>query len=188
MMLSTPNTSSSTISVINAIQVSGCVSHSIKNSSKSNYQQSRANFIQELGSGVERSGASMSNSSQVKWIILVKNHQPTDGEFVTLVQTLEKKMETIIEGISALEVLDSRGNPTVEVEVTLADGSWGRAAVPSGASTGVHEALELRDGDKTLYLGKGVSQAVANVNGVMAGELFGWNASRQKAIETALLT
>ena len=96
-------------------------------------------------------------------------------------------METIIEGISALEVLDSRGNPTVEVEVTLADGSWGRAAVPSGASTGVHEALELRDGDKKRYLGKGVSQAVANVNGVISDELFGWDASEQKAIDTALL-
>lgn len=96
-------------------------------------------------------------------------------------------METIIEGISALEVLDSRGNPTVEVEVTLADGSWGRAAVPSGASTGVHEALELRDGDKKRYLGKGVLQAVANVNGVIADELFGWDASEQKAIDTALL-
>ena len=129
----------------------------------------------------------MSNSTLLKWIILVKNHQSTDGEFVTLVQTLEKKMETIIEGISALEVLDSRGNPTVEVEVTLADGSWGRAAVPSGASTGVHEALELRDGDKKRYLGKGVSLAVANVNGVIADELFGWDASEQKAIDTALL-
>jgi len=96
-------------------------------------------------------------------------------------------METIIEGISALEVLDSRGNPTVEVEVTLADGSWGRAAVPSGASTGVHEALELRDGDKKRYLGKGVSQAVANVNGVIADELFGWDATEQKAIDTAML-
>ena len=77
-------------------------------------------------------------------------------------------METIIESISALEILDSRGTPTVEVEVNLADGSWGRAAVPSGASTGVHEALELRDGDKKRYLGKGVSQAVANVNGAIA--------------------
>ena len=96
-------------------------------------------------------------------------------------------METIIEGISALEVLDSRGNPTVEVEVTLADGSWGRAAVPSGASTGIHEALELRDGDKKRYLGKGVSQAVANVNGVIADELFGWDAAEQKAIDAALL-
>src|SRR5512134_591568 len=71
-------------------------------------------------------------------------------------------MDTIIESISALEILDSRGNPTVEVEVVLADGAWGRAAVPSGASTGIHEALELRDGDKKRFLGKGVSKAVAN--------------------------
>lgn len=96
-------------------------------------------------------------------------------------------MDTIIESISALEILDSRGNPTVEVEVSLADGSWGRAAVPSGASTGVHEALELRDGDKKRYLGKGVSQAVANVNGVISDALFGWDASEQKAIDAALL-
>ena len=97
-------------------------------------------------------------------------------------------MDTIIESISALEILDSRGNPTVEVEVALADGSWGRAAVPSGASTGVHEALELRDGDKKRYLGKGVSKAVANVNGVIADDLFGWDASDQKAIDAELLT
>ena len=96
-------------------------------------------------------------------------------------------MDTIIESISALEILDSRGNPTVEVEVSLADGSWGRAAVPSGASTGVHEALELRDGDKKRYLGKGVSQAVANVNGVISDALFGWDASEQKAIDAELL-
>jgi len=96
-------------------------------------------------------------------------------------------MDTIIEGISALEILDSRGNPTVEVEVILADGSWGRAAVPSGASTGTHEALELRDGDKKRFLGKGVTQAVANVNGPIAEMLFGWDASDQKAIDTELL-
>jgi len=96
-------------------------------------------------------------------------------------------MDTIIEGISALEILDSRGNPTVEVEVILADGSWGRAAVPSGASTGTHEALELRDGDKKRYLGKGVTQAVANVNGPIAELLFGWDASDQKAIDTELI-
>src|SRR3990172_5263938 len=96
-------------------------------------------------------------------------------------------MDTIIEGISALEVLDSRGNPTVEVEVILADGSWGRAAVPSGASTGTHEALELRDGDKKRYLGKGVTQAVANVNGPIAETLFGWDASDQKAIDMELI-
>jgi enolase len=74
------------------------------------------------------------------------------------------------------------------VEVTLADGSWGRAAVPSGASTGVHEALELRDGDKSRYLGKGVSKAVANVNGVIADALFGWDASEQRAIDAELLS
>ena len=96
-------------------------------------------------------------------------------------------MDTIIEGISALEILDSRGNPTVEVEVILADGSWGRAAVPSGASTGTHEALELRDGDKKRFLGKGVTQAVANVNGPIAEMLFGWDASDQKAIDAELL-
>jgi enolase len=97
-------------------------------------------------------------------------------------------MDTIIESISALEILDSRGNPTVEVEVTLADGSWGRAAVPSGASTGVHEALELRDGDKKRYLGKGVTKAVTAVNGVIADALFGWDASEQKAIDAELLS
>src|SRR3970040_1417474 len=96
-------------------------------------------------------------------------------------------MDTIIESISALEILDSRGNPTVEVEVALADGSWGRAAVPSGASTGEHEALEMRDGDKKRYLGKGVTKAVANVNGVISSELFGMDASDQRAIDFALL-
>jgi enolase len=96
-------------------------------------------------------------------------------------------MDTMIESISALEILDSRGNPTVEVEVVLADGAWGRAAVPSGASTGVHEALELRDGDKKRYLGKGVSQAVANVNGPIADELFGWDAAEQRSLDAALL-
>jgi enolase len=96
-------------------------------------------------------------------------------------------MDTTIENISAIEILDSRGNPTVEVEVMLADGAWGRAAVPSGASTGVHEALELRDGDKKRFGGKGVTQAVANVNGPMAEALFGWDAAEQKAIDTELI-
>ena len=96
-------------------------------------------------------------------------------------------MDTIIEGISALEILDSRGNPTVEVDVVLADGAWGRAAVPSGASTGTHEALELRDGDRTRYLGKGVTQAVASINGIIAEALFGWDASDQKAIDMEML-
>jgi enolase len=96
-------------------------------------------------------------------------------------------MDTTIESISALEILDSRGNPTVEVEAVLMDGSWGRAAVPSGASTGDHEALEMRDGDKKRYLGKGVTKAVANVNSLIAEELFGMDASDQRAIDFAML-
>ncbi len=96
-------------------------------------------------------------------------------------------MDTTIELITGQEILDSRGNPTVEVEVVLADGSWGRAAVPSGASTGVHEALELRDGDKKRYNGKGVLKAVANVNEVIANELFEWDATEQKAIDAELI-
>jgi enolase len=96
-------------------------------------------------------------------------------------------MDTTIESISALEILDSRGNPTVEVEVILADGSWGRAAVPSGASTGIHEALEMRDGDKSRYLGKGVQKAVENVNNDIAEALVGWDATEQKAIDMAML-
>ncbi len=96
-------------------------------------------------------------------------------------------METLIESILGREILDSRGNPTVEVEVTLMDGSWGRAAVPSGASTGVHEALELRDGDKKRYLGKGVTKAVTNVNELIAEELVGWEATDQRGIDAALL-
>ena len=96
-------------------------------------------------------------------------------------------MDTIIEDVVAREILDSRGNPTLEVDVTLADGSWGRAAVPSGASTGIHEALELRDGDKSRYLGKGVLQAEENVNTSIADLLFGWDATKQKEIDEALL-
>jgi enolase len=96
-------------------------------------------------------------------------------------------METIIESVLGREILDSRGNPTVEVEVVLMDGSLGRAAVPSGASTGVHEALELRDGDKKRYLGKGVTKAVENVNGAIAEELIGWDASEQKLIDTIMI-
>jgi enolase len=96
-------------------------------------------------------------------------------------------MDTTIEDISAIEILDSRGNPTIEVEVTLMDGSWGRAAVPSGASTGAHEALELRDGDKQRYLGKGVEKAVENVNDEIADLLIGWDATEQREIDQAML-
>lgn len=94
---------------------------------------------------------------------------------------------TIIEGIVGREVLDSRGNPTVEVEVVLASGALGRAAVPSGASTGAHEAVELRDGDKSRYGGKGVLKAVENINDNLADELIGMDALDQIAIDEYLL-
>ena len=96
-------------------------------------------------------------------------------------------METVIESVIGREILDSRGNPTIEVEVELMDGSIGRAAVPSGASTGVHEALELRDGDKKRYLGKGVLKAVDNVNDIITEELIGWDATEQRLIDTLLI-
>ncbi|HEY5548445.1 MAG TPA: phosphopyruvate hydratase [Coriobacteriia bacterium] len=92
-----------------------------------------------------------------------------------------------ITDIYAREILDSRGNPTVEVDVMLDDGSMGRAAVPSGASTGAFEAVELRDGDSARYLGKGVLQAVANVNDVIGPELVGMDATDQRAIDSELL-
>lgn len=92
-----------------------------------------------------------------------------------------------IEDVFGREVLDSRGNPTVEVEVYLDDGSFGSAIVPSGASTGIHEALELRDGDKSRYGGKGVLTAVENVNEKISDELFGWEATDQMGIDRAML-
>jgi enolase len=96
-------------------------------------------------------------------------------------------MDTQIESLRALQVLDSRGNPTVEVEVRLSDGSLGQAIVPSGASTGVHEALELRDGDRERYLGKGVSKAVANVTGEIADRVIGMDAADQQELDQAMI-
>ncbi|RBI77181.1 phosphopyruvate hydratase [Roseovarius sp. TE539] len=95
-------------------------------------------------------------------------------------------MSTIID-IHAREIVDSRGNPTVEVDVILKDGTMGRAAVPSGASTGAHEAVERRDGDKSRYHGKGVLEAVAAVNGEIAEELLGYDATEQVAIDRAMI-
>ncbi|HET9047924.1 MAG TPA: phosphopyruvate hydratase [Chiayiivirga sp.] len=92
-----------------------------------------------------------------------------------------------IRTIHAREILDSRGNPTLEADVTLDDGSFGRAAVPSGASTGTREAVELRDGDKTRYLGKGVRKAVANVNQVIASALAGYDAADQEGLDARLI-
>lgn len=95
-------------------------------------------------------------------------------------------MSAIIE-ITGREILDSRGNPTVEVDVLLEDGTWGRAAVPSGASTGAHEAVELRDGDKNRYMGKGVLKAVDAVNGEIAEALISYDATRQLVIDNVML-
>jgi enolase len=94
---------------------------------------------------------------------------------------------SFISDIVARQILDSRGNPTVEVDVHTSDGLLGRAAVPSGASTGKHEAVELRDGDKKKYLGKGVLQAVKNVNETIAEELYGWDVTDQRGIDYAML-
>lgn len=96
-------------------------------------------------------------------------------------------MDTKIKSLRALQVLDSRGNPTIEVEVWLRDGSHGQAIVPSGASTGIHEALELRDGDQQRYSGKGVLKAVANVNGEIADHLTGMNAADAFELDNALI-
>ena len=96
-------------------------------------------------------------------------------------------MNSAIEKIHAREILDSRGNPTVEVDITLKNGSWGRASVPSGASTGEHEAVELRDGDKKRYLGKGVSRAITNINTIIADSLKGIDASDQSKLDCLLI-
>ena len=93
----------------------------------------------------------------------------------------------IIEQVGAREILDSRGNPTIEAEVTLADGSFARAAVPSGASTGTREAVELRDGDQSRYLGKGVQKAVANVNGVLRAALLDEKFANQRALDQKMI-
>src|SRR4030081_611513 len=95
--------------------------------------------------------------------------------------------DTTIELLRAREIVDSRGDPTVAVDIILADGSRGTAMVPSGASTGAHEAVELRDGDKARYRGKGVRKAVSNVDDVIAPELMGEDAADQTAIDKLLL-
>lgn len=97
-------------------------------------------------------------------------------------------MSTIIADIHAREILDSRGNPTIEVDVELENGVIGRAAVPSGASTGEHEAVEMRDGDKARYLGKGVLNAVEHVNGTLSEELTGFDATDQTAIDEMMIS
>ncbi len=93
-----------------------------------------------------------------------------------------------IHKIIAREILDSRGNPTIEVDALLSNGAFGRAAVPSGASTGEHEAIELRDNDRLRYLGKGVKKAVENVNTIIANAIIGLDAFNQKNVDDAMIT
>src|SRR5262249_45343132 len=97
------------------------------------------------------------------------------------------EMSTKIAKVHARQVIDSRGNPTVEADVVLEGGAFGRAAVPSGASTGEHEAIELRDGDKSRYLGKGVLKAVANVNSAISKAVVGLDATDQRAIDKKMI-
>ena len=92
-----------------------------------------------------------------------------------------------ISEVHARQILDSRGNPTVEVDVITEEGIVGRAAVPSGASTGIHEAVELRDNDKKKYLGKGVLKAVKNVNDIIADKILGWEVSDQAGVDNAMI-
>src|SRR5580704_2430135 len=96
-------------------------------------------------------------------------------------------MSTKIASVHGRQIIDSRGNPTVEADVVFEDGARGRAAVPSGASTGEHEAIELRDGDKSKYLGKGVLKAVGNVNGEIARVVAGLDAADQRAVDLRMI-
>jgi enolase len=112
--------------------------------------------------------------------------KPFKGAFRRFIKT-NNMSETIIQSVRGREIIDSRGNPTVEVDVQLSGGAFGRAAVPSGASTGEHEAWELRDGDKSRYLGKGVLGAVANINDKISPALIGADATNQAAIDGAML-
>ncbi len=119
---------------------------------------------------------------------LPSNAVRVDDDSITASSEKEgKRSMTNIGAIIGREVLDSRGNPTVEAEVQLLDGAVGRAIVPSGASTGEHEAVELRDGDNTRFLGKGVLKAVENVNGEIADALANWDASDQRGLDRKMI-
>src|SRR5438477_9486868 len=115
--------------------------------------------------------------------LLNRKRRSSDSDSSFILHYSTCKMSSIV-NIHGRQILDSRGNPTVEVDVSLTDGAFGRAAVPSGASTGAHEAWELRDGDAKTYLGRGVSKAVDNVNTVLAEALIGsWDARDQIGID-----
>lgn len=102
-----------------------------------------------------------------------------------LIENMEQYLKIV--NVKAREILDSRGNPTLEVDMSLEDGTFARAGVPSGASTGIFEATELRDGDETRYGGKGVLKAVDNVNGEIADAVIGWDASDQRGLDHILI-
>src|SRR5438477_9493347 len=114
--------------------------------------------------------------------LLNRKRRSSDSDSSFILHYSTCKMSSIV-NIHGRQILDSRGNPTVEVDVTLVDGTVGRAAVPSGASTGIHEALELRDGDKRVYLGKAVTKAVANITDEIAPQLCGADALDQAAVD-----
>ena len=111
---------------------------------------------------------------------------PDADELITIPPSKEHQV-ALIENVHAREILDSRGNPTLEVEILLEDGASARAAVPSGASTGAFEAVELRDGDKDRYSGKGVEKAVDNVNDVIAPEIIGFDAADQRGLDQLMI-
>src|SRR4029079_11020780 len=112
---------------------------------------------------------------------------PIGGLISSVPLPLFPMADTTIQSVVAREILDSRGNPTVEVDVRLSGGALGRAAVPSGASTGEHEAWELRDGDKKRYGGKGAAKAVGNVNTTIANAIKGWDARDQAKIDQKMI-
>ncbi len=133
-----------------------------------------------VGSRIRWGGAHLGN-----WVQQILSHGsagPLNSQDI-----LGGKMETKIDKIRAREILDSRGNPTIEVDVTLSCGAFGRASVPSGASTGEHEAVELRDGDKSRFLGKGVLKAVKNVNEIISKELVGSAAENQRQLDERMI-
>ena len=112
-------------------------------------------------------------------------HKP--GQLQTLTDKLQTLFMSYIADVHARQILDSRGNPTVEVDIITENGHLGRAAVPSGASTGIHEAVELRDNDKSVYVGKGVLKAVSNVNDIIADQLIGWAVNDQTGVDAKLI-
>jgi enolase len=136
-------------------------------------------LVQQVGSFVSMIGGADGKPISVDRRIPLKNR---------LQHQISRSDMTEIVAVPAREILDSRGNPTVEADVLLASGAMGRAAVPSGASTGEHEAVELRDGDKAHYLGKGVLQAVENVESVIAPELTGMDAANQRLIDATMIS